>query len=346
MDVRDLILEKLQKNGEVRSAEIVRATGYSRAYVNRFFRQLREEGVLTLIGKANRARYIPASEKIIARERDSIKSARRILKNTGLEEDRIFLNIRKNTGIMKNLADNVYGILEYGFTEMLNNAIEHSGSEKIMVEMERKRYNVIFEVRDWGIGIYNNIMGKKDLNSEMDAIRDLLKGKQTTSPSFHTGEGIFFTSRAADILTIQSSRKKLVYDNLVNDIYIRDISHTEGTRITFSIGLDSSRRLEDIFRRHTSHTYHFDSSEVKVRLYEEGTDYISRSQGRRMVNGLEKFRRVILDFSGVETVGQAFADEVFRVWKGKHPEVRLDVENASENVSFMIERFKEGRNSE
>lgn len=342
MDVKDLIIRKLEEKGEVRAAEIVRETGYSRAYVNRFFRELREEGVLTLIGKANRARYIPASEKIIARERDSIRTVRRILENTGLEEDRVFSDIRRKTAIMKGLADNVSGILEYAFTEMLNNAIEHSDSKKIKVEMERRRYNVLFEVRDWGVGIYNNIMEKKSLDSEMDAIRDLLKGKQTTNPSFHSGEGIFFTSKAADVLAIKSSRKKLVYDNLADDIYIRDLSNTEGTRVTFSISLDSSRRLEEIFSRHTGGTYKFDSTEVRVSLYEEGTDYISRSQGRRLVSGLEKFSTVTLDFSGVDTVGQAFADEVFRVWSGKHPGVKLIVENAGENVSFMIERAKVG----
>lgn len=342
MDVRELILRKLEEKGEVRSAEIVEETGFSRAYVNRFFRELREEGVITLIGKANRARYIPASEKIIATERGAIRKVRRILNNSGLEEDRVFEEVRKKTGIINDLRGNVSDILEYGFTEMLNNAIEHSGSDKIKIEMERRKYNVSFEVRDWGIGIYNNIMQKKSLDSEMEAIRDLLKGKQTTSPSFHSGEGIFFTSRAADVLTIKSSRKKLVYDNLADDVYIRDLSYTEGTRVNFSVSLDSSRKLEDVFRRHTGGTYQFSRTEVKVNLYEKGTDYISRSQGRRLVKGLEKFRKVTLDFRGVETVGQAFADEVFRVWKGKHPEVELEVSNAGENVSFMIERAKEG----
>ncbi|MFO7914214.1 MAG: DUF4325 domain-containing protein [Candidatus Krumholzibacteriales bacterium] len=342
MDVRELILRRLEEKGEVRSAEIVGETGFSRAYVNRFFRELREEGIITLIGKANRARYVPASEKIIARERGSIKKVRRILNNTGLEEDRVFAEVKKKTGIMSDLRENVSAILEYGFTEMLNNAIEHSGSDKIKIKMEREKYNVSFEVRDWGIGIYNNIMQKKSLCSEMDAIRDLLKGKQTTSPSFHSGEGIFFTSRAADILTIKSSRKKLVYDNLADDVYIRDLSFTEGTRVNFSVSLDSTRKLEDIFRRHTGGAYQFSRTEVKVSLYEKGTDYISRSQGRRLVNGLEKFRKVTLDFGGVETVGQAFADEVFRVWSGNHPEVELEVKNAGENVSFMIERAREG----
>ncbi|GAH25948.1 unnamed protein product, partial [marine sediment metagenome] len=77
---------------------------------------------------------------------------------------------------------------------MLNNAIEHSESKKVEIIIERRKNNIIFEVRDWGVGIFNNIMNKKGLSSEMDAIQDLLKGKQTTAPSYHSGEGIFFTS--------------------------------------------------------------------------------------------------------------------------------------------------------
>ena len=54
-------------------------------------------------------------------------------------------------------------------------------------------------------------MKKKNLNSEMEAIQDLLKGKQTTAPEAHSGEGIFFTSKVSSVLTIQSSHKKLIY---------------------------------------------------------------------------------------------------------------------------------------
>jgi anti-sigma regulatory factor (Ser/Thr protein kinase) len=341
MDVRNLILRNLEKDGEVRSADIVRETGFSRAYVNRFFRELREEGVLTLVGKANRAKYIPAVEMLVRGEIDSTMSIRRILSNEGLQEDRVFSDIEKRTGIMKDLEENVYRILNYAFTEMLNNAIEHSGSDRIRVEMERRKTNICFEVRDWGTGIYRNIMEKNSLDRIIDAVNDLLKGKQTTKPSKHSGEGIFFTSRAADILTIKSETKKLVFDNLLEDIYLKDVKSTEGTRVFFSIGTESSRRLEDIFRKHTDDTYSFNDTEVLVRLYEEGTEYVSRSQARRLVVGLEDFRHVVLDFRGMETVGQAFADEVFRVWHRLHPGIRLTPENANENIMFMIERARQ-----
>jgi len=56
------------------------------------------------------------------------------------------------------------------------------------------------------------------------------------------------------------------------------------------------------------------------------------------MNELDKFREVILDFKHINTIGQAFADEVFRVWQTRHPNTKIASINAEENVDFMIRR--------
>jgi hypothetical protein len=48
----------------------------------------------------------------------------------------------------------------------------------------------------------------------------------------------------------------------------------------------------------------------------------------------------MLDFEHVPTVGQAFADEIFRVFKNKHPKIQIDIENTNEAVRFMAERAR------
>jgi hypothetical protein len=53
---------------------------------------------------------------------------------------------------------------------------------------------------------------------------------------------------------------------------------------------------------------------------------------------LEKFNTIELDFKDVETVGQAFADEIFRVWKNAHKDIKVTVINANENILLMIRR--------
>jgi hypothetical protein len=67
-------------------------------------------------------------------------------------------------------------------------------------------------------------------------------------------------------------------------------------------------------------------------------DYVSRSQARRILAGLEKFKTIELDFKDVKTIGQAFADEIFRIWQAGHKEVRFKIQNANENVMLMIKR--------
>ena len=63
---------------------------------------------------------------------------------------------------------------------------------------------------------------------------------------------------------------------------------------------------------------------------------VSRSQGRRLMAGLEKFQDVVLDFAGVAGIGQGFADEVFRVWRIDHPAVSLRPINANVEVSATL----------
>ena len=46
----------------------------------------------------------------------------------------------------------------------------------------------------------------------------------------------------------------------------------------------------------------------------------------------------MLDFFGVASIGQAFADEVFRVFSGKRPEVQLVPIPAPSEVRQMISR--------
>ncbi|MEX0877572.1 MAG: DUF4325 domain-containing protein [Candidatus Spechtbacterales bacterium] len=339
MDIKDLILRKIKKNGEVKASEVVKETGFSRAYVNRFFQELRDEGKIVLIGRANNARYIMASPEIIAKKKRELSKFHRIYKNTNLEEDGVLVDIKKETGIFLNLRKNVERALDYGFLEMMNNAIEHSMSDEVEVLMVRDSAAVRFDINDKGVGIFNNIARGKGLSNEMEAIQDLLKGKETTAPEAHSGEGIFFTSKIADTLIFRSGTKKLIFNNKLGDIFIQDIKKTKGTKVTFTIGLDSQIDMNSVFKEYTNEeTYEFSKTKIVVNLYKAGTDFISRSQARRMFMGLDRFETIVLDFRDVDTVGQAFADEVFRVWQKKYPNIDISYRNANENVEFMIKR--------
>lgn len=82
----------------------------------------------------------------------------------------------------------------------------------------------------------------------------------------------------------------------------------------------------------------FDRTRTVVRLFAIGTTFVSRSEAKRLLHGLERFREVVLDFGGVGAIGQGFADEVFRVWARAHPDTRLRPVDMIEPVEFMVRR--------
>ena len=236
----------------------------------------------------------------------------------------------------------MYDICEYGFTEIFNNAIEHSEGNVVLVTTEWDKDTVKISVADNGIGIFKKIKTAFNLADERESILQLSKGKLTTDPKNHTGEGIFFVSRCFDRFAITTN--KLLYcrfsDN--NDWFVesRDDKTESGTCVSMKIDVKSKRNQKDIFDSFTNpETYKFDRTHIWVQLSKaEEENYVSRSQAKRLLAGLEKFKEVILDFKNVAAAGQGFVDEVFRVFKNNHPEIQVTYTNANDDVKFMIER--------
>ncbi len=337
-DIKKIILEEISKNKKIKVSDVVKITGFSRAYINRFFQELKKEEKIVSIGKANQVHYVLASD--LENAKKDILSIRRVLENKNLSEDVVLEEMANNSGVFAGLPNNIAIIINYAFTEMLNNAIEHSKSKQIIVLAVKDKNIIKFEVIDCGVGIFKNIMFKKGLDTELDAIQDLLKGKQTTDAKKHSGEGIFFTSKIADNFSIQGSGKKIVFDNFINDIFIKDLTEIKGTKVDFEISVSSKKELNDIFKEYSGKAFEFSKTKIKVDLFEIDNAFISRSQARRILVGLDKFKEIILDFKNVETIGQGFADEVFRIWLNNNPEKKIEYQNANENVLFMIKRVK------
>jgi hypothetical protein len=204
---------------------------------------------------------------------------------------------------------------------------------------------LVFEIDDFGVGVFRNIMKKKHLQSEIEAIQDLLKGKLTTSPKLHSGEGIFFTSKIGDEFILDSYGQQFIANNVIKDIFIKKVrGQKQGTHVTFRINIKERHHLNDIFRAYTNigedSDYGFDKTEIRVRLYMMGGVHISRSQARRVLSGLEKFKVVLMDYDRVPTVGQAFADEIYRVFHSKRPDIKIEDINMNEAVEFMVKRAR------
>jgi len=328
------IFNFITQQQKVSMKEMVDKFSFSRAYLNRILNLLIQEKKIVRVGQTNKVRYLLFNDKILKEYGFYYK---REFKNIGLNESFVFGEAVKHSQIFSGLDVNVFNILQYTFLEMLNNAIDHSQSKKINIEFTKKLGLIRFMVIDKGIGIFNNIIQKKGLNNELEAIQDLFKGKQTTAPEKHSGEGIFFTSKIADVFFIISGRKEVIVDNCIQDIIVNSGSKTKGTQVIFEINIDSNKNLKEIFDKFSTN-YEFDTTQVKVKLYKIGVDFISRSEARRLLVGLDKFKKIIIDFDKVQSIGQAFADEIFRVYQNFNPDKEIRYINATEDVEFMIKR--------
>lgn len=309
----------------------------TRQWVSTVLNQLARKDKLVRSRSGKNILYVLPEEKHLLAKRIS-----KTLSNQDLQEDTVLDEIKSQTPFLQDIKENVDSILYYAFTEMLNNAIEHSGSKTITVSFEQTGDTIVFEVLDKGIGVFKNIRDKKQLDSELAAIQELLKGKTTTLPHSHTGEGIFFTSKIAQVFILDSFRYRLRVDNKIKDIFIEEINTYTGTRVRFEIEKSSNKHLNDVFQEYQSEpgAFSFDKTKVHIKLYTAGTIYISRSQARRLLANLDKFKVIILDFEGIKTVGQAFADEVFRVFTTRHPQIQIQSINMNEPVEFMVKRVQ------
>ena len=186
------ILEIINKQGNVTSREITKNLGVSRQYVNIVVSELIQENKIIKLGGTRNAFYV---SRDYAKKNPSIipKVIRRVYKNIGLEEHTALLDIENGFPKINEIRENIKSIFTFAFSEMFNNAIEHSLSKRISVEISVSDDDLSFIVSDSGVGVFRNIMKKRGLHSEIEAIQDLLKGKTTTMPKSHSGEGIFFT---------------------------------------------------------------------------------------------------------------------------------------------------------
>ncbi len=330
--IRNYILDQID-SGQSRVAQTVSEKfGISTQAANRHLNHLIEENLIIATGRTRNRKY---ELKAIHDEQFNFEI------NRDLKEDLIW---RKHINpIFSGLLDkklinkNVFDICHYGFTEMFNNVIDHSKSSSGIVRVLVNVRKVELSVLDDGIGIFKNLQDHFNLEDERHAILELAKGKVTTAPDEHTGEGIFFTSRMLDRFSITSNLLSYIRSKK-NDWLINNHDDPfRGTGITMSISNKSKRNMRQVFREYEDDDYGFTKTIVPVELAQfEGEKLISRSQAKRLLSGLNRFKVVMLDFKGVKFIGRAFTDEIFRVFKIEHPDVELVPVNMSLNVERSI----------
>jgi hypothetical protein len=327
-DIREFVLENIRNHPHDISSLTSGRFGISRQAVHKHLQKLIATGDLVSAGATRDKTYHLAVQA---------EWGHKYALNQESAEDLAWRN--DVAPILGRLPRNVLNIWHFCFTEMFNNAIDHSNGSELVVEVARTAVDTEMVLYDDGVGIFRKIQSTLGLLDERHAVLELAKGKLTTDPSRHTGQGIFFTSRLVDSFDIVSGGVIFRHEFGKEDDWILEAPKTnQGTAVFMKLSNRSTRVDEEIFKQYTSgEDFGFTKTVVPVRLAQYGEDrLISRSQAKRLLARVELFRSVWFDFEGVETIGQAFADEIFRVFARNHPEIEFVPIHATPQVQQMV----------
>jgi len=324
-----LICRLIDKSPQNVAIRVAQETGVSRQAASVWLSRLKKVGSISSVGAGRGTLY-----HLIDTVSNSVTYQRE-----GLSEDTAWRDV--GAPVVQDLQENVRAIWHYGITEMVNNAIDHSGSETVTVSIRRNVLYTECQVADLGEGIFLKIQRALNLYDPREAILELAKGKLTTDPANHSGEGIFFSSKTFNQFFIRSDSLAFVHiGDQTTDVLLTSDHVKQGTIVTMRLENDSNKTLKEVFDKFAApEEYSFAKTIVPVRLAQhEGETLVSRSQAKRLTRRFERFETVILDFVGVGEIGQAFADEIFRVFANAHPSLKMVPINMSSEVKAMISR--------
>ena len=177
--------------------------------------------------------------------------------------------------------------------------------------MTQTAVTVEMMIMDNGVGIFRKIQGALGLLDERHAIFELSKGKLTTDPQRHTGEGLFFTSRMFDAFDILSGSVFFTHAFGQEEDWLLERPTTlDGTAIFMRLNSYTSRTMRTIFDEFTSDPDEpaFSRTVVPVQLaqYDDRANFSISSQtgiGPASISSAQS----CLDFKNVPTIGQAFS---------------------------------------
>ena len=319
----------VQERGEVANRDVAARLGISAATSHRLLRAFVTAGILERHGAGRAVSY-------------RLRAIRRSFRLAGLDESRAWREIASEIARIRPLSEVEEQNLHYAATEMINNAIDHSGGRSVAVRVEfAAAETTIVRIQDDGVGVFRRLCEEFAFATPHDAIVQLEKGKLTSDPARHSGEGLFFSSKAVTWFRLESQGVLWLVDNRVGDSGMGPSDVRRGTGVTLAVTTGRVPRLEEVFAAFTdAETLSFLRTRTTIKLGSLGATLVSRSEAKRVTARLGEFRHAVLDFNGVDIVGQGFCDEVFRVFARAHPEVTLEPVGMNDSVAFMVARAR------
>jgi anti-sigma regulatory factor (Ser/Thr protein kinase) len=312
----------------VTSPEVAVAAGVSRQAAYHWLTRMTSDGLLIRDGNRRSSRYRRKAQRAATYPLD------------GLTENEVWRNERIALRQFDPDIDEIptfRQVLNFAFTEMVNNAIDHSKGSELQVRWFLNETVLAFEIEDDGIGAFESLRDSRELNDDFEAVGELSKGKQTTDPSRHSGLGIFLTSRLVDRFVIAANRLTWTVDNDLDDSAVGWLDRPRhGTLVRCEIRYDTVKTLPEVMGAlQDPVTQRLNKTSIRVELFRQG-DFVSRTEAKLIGARLGGFEVIELDFRGITQIGQGFADELFRVWANEHPLSRLVPVNANPAVRSAI----------
>ncbi len=324
------ITQAALQHGHALPAELMARLGIGRRSAGRLLHKLVAAQWLLREGSPRRPRYRPGPLRQVV-QRYAL---------AGLQED---VPWRRDFAPCFELPREVRRMAQHAFTELLNNAIDHSGGRAVTVSMRQTPLQLQLLVSDDGVGLFGRIAQAFAIDEPALAMLELAKGKLTTCPGRHRGHGLFFTSRLADVFDIHANAAAFQRRSWEPHGWHsgRPVG-PHGTTIYLAISLDTTRTLDAVLRAHGvgGESYAFERTVVPLHLAgtagEPSPALASRAEARRVAAGLTQFRQAELDFAGIAEIGHGFADELFRVFGRSHPALTLVPTGMTPRVAAMV----------
>lgn len=312
------LLQKIDEKAPSLTAKVAQEFGITQNTVYTYLSELESTGIVRKVRRGEFELISQSWQKEFLRDRGDLR-----------DENYVVPDIMKR---LPSLPENVVRIWRYTLSEMINNVIDHSACNSLMITVETNALNSCVMLEDNGVGLFHKIMDYYHLENEEEVVCELFKGKLTTDKKNHSGEGIFFCSRAMDRFEVISGGYKYSMDQCGKALI--DSSPQAGTIIVMAISNYSQKSLPEIFAQYADFEDGFVKTTIPLKNLFQG-EMVSRSQAKRICERLEAFRTVRLDFAGVEWMGQGFADQIFRVFQGEHPEVEIVPLNMNDDIQRM-----------
>jgi anti-sigma regulatory factor (Ser/Thr protein kinase) len=321
------LLEKIKQGEKAVSKSVSEACGVNQNTVHSYINELVENNV---IQREGRGKYQLISQVYECNLKRS---------NGDLDNDtEAFFDCLHNH--ILSLKKNIQEIWAYTFTEMINNVMDHSLAENVSIKVIQDYLSTKVVIWDDGVGVFNKIRDFFGFATVDEAVCELFKGKLTTDSQNHSGEGIFFTSKMMDEFYILSS-ERIFSNNRYDDSKLFELSTdgSKGTCVVMSLSNFTHKEPAEVFDLYSNVDGGFIKTVIPLKNIFDSSP-VSRSQAKRVCYRLEKFKEVILDFEGLEWMGQGFAHQIFVVFQRENPEITFFPINMNESVKKMYQHVR------